>query len=517
MLVLAPDDLQFALPGDAGGVWTISHDSMSNDGPDPTADRTIHIDRYTGNVLADVRYSDYSAYAKAMAWGIAFHEGDMGLWNLVLNTLFCLSMIFLPVSGLVMWWKRRPERAFRLAAPPAPQGMAVWWGAAALVVVLGAAFPGTEGLRVPGAFDGFELAVRAVLGQQITVAAARTLGQRLVERLGEPIETPWPGLNRLFPTAATLAAADGDTLGQLGIVRQRQAAIVALARAVDGGTLALHAGADVASTTAALCALPGIGDWTAQYIAMRVLRWPDAFPAGDVALHKAGVTFVLDRSGITGDDGPSHHGIWDLALTGIVPNMNVGAPRDGARLREILREAVAISDAPSMLRFPKGAVHSDIPAFESRDGIDVLYRGESADVLLVSIGAMAPLAVEAASQAYREGVGVTVIDPRWVKPLPASLVTMAQRYKSVVVIEDGIRHGGIASSLSEMFRDARLEVPVHSIGVPLEFIEHSKRAEILEDLGITAQQIAREIVEWSSTSEPMQFPEHGNVDQKQIR
>ena len=237
----------------------------------------------------------------------------------------------------------------------------------------------------------------------------------------------------------------------------------------------------------------------------------------DVALHGAGVTFVLDRAGVTGDDGPSHHGIWDLALTGIVPTLAVAAPRDGARLRQALAEAVEINDRPTLLRFPKGAVHSEIPAFESRDGIDVLYRGESADVLLVSIGAMAPLAVEAASQAYREGVGVTVIDPRWVKPLPTSLVTMAQRYKSVVVIEDGIRHGGIASSLSEMFRDARLEVPVHSIGVPLEFIEHSKRAEILEDLGITAQQIAREIVEWSSTSVPMQFPEHGNADQKQIR
>jgi len=237
----------------------------------------------------------------------------------------------------------------------------------------------------------------------------------------------------------------------------------------------------------------------------------------DVALHGAGVTFVLDRAGVTGDDGPSHHGIWDLALTGIVPTLAVAAPRDGARLRQALAEAVEINDRPTLLRFPKGAVHSEIPAFESRDGIDVLYRGESADVLLVSIGAMAPLAVEAASQAYREGVGVTVIDPRWVKPLPTSLVTMAQRYKSVVVIEDGIRHGGIASSLSEMFRDARLEVPVHSIGVPLEFIEHSKRAEILEDLGITAQQIAREIVEWSSTSVPMQFQEHGNADQKQIR
>jgi 1-deoxy-D-xylulose-5-phosphate synthase len=219
----------------------------------------------------------------------------------------------------------------------------------------------------------------------------------------------------------------------------------------------------------------------------------------DVALHKAGVTFVLDRAGITGDDGPSHHGIWDLALTGIVPTLHVAAPRDGAILRETLNEALNISDAPSLIRFPKGPVGADIPAFERRDGIDVLYRGESADVLLVSVGAMAKICVEAASQAYREGVGVTVIDPRWVKPLPQSLLTMAQRYKSVVVVEDGIRHGGIASTISEMFRDAELDVPIHSIGVPLEFIEHSKRGEIMTDLGITAQNITHQLVSWSSS------------------
>ncbi|MEJ6761729.1 MAG: 1-deoxy-D-xylulose-5-phosphate synthase [Candidatus Planktophila sp.] len=237
----------------------------------------------------------------------------------------------------------------------------------------------------------------------------------------------------------------------------------------------------------------------------------------DVALHKAGVTFVLDRSGITGDDGPSHHGIWDLALTGIVPTLHVAAPRDAARLRETLREALLISDAPSLIRFPKGAVQPDIPAFERRDGIDVLYRGESADVLLVSVGAMAAIAVEAASQAYREGVGVTVIDPRWVKPLPESLITMAQRYKSVVVLEDGIRHAGIASSISELFRECGLNVAIHSIGVPLEFIEHSKRAQIMEDLGITAQKISRDIVEWSSTVVEIQYPVHESADQKQPR
>jgi AraC family transcriptional regulator of adaptative response / DNA-3-methyladenine glycosylase II len=161
----------------------------------------------------------------------------------------------------------------------------------AINAALHASFPYGDGLRVPGTVDGFELAVRAVLGQQITVAAARTLGSRLVEAFGEPIVTPIAGLSRLFPTPAALAAASSDALGQLGIVRQRQGALQSLAREVGSGRLALHAGADVPSTLVALQALPGIGDWTAQYIAMRALRWPDAFPSGDVALQKAlGVT-----------------------------------------------------------------------------------------------------------------------------------------------------------------------------------------------------------------------------------
>jgi 1-deoxy-D-xylulose-5-phosphate synthase len=189
----------------------------------------------------------------------------------------------------------------------------------------------------------------------------------------------------------------------------------------------------------------------------------------DVALHKAGVTIVLDRSGITGDDGPSHHGIWDLALTGLIPTIHVAAPRDGARLRETFREAIDIHDVPSVVRFPKGAVVKDIDALDRIDGIDVLYQDKNWDVLLVSVGALANLALDVAVQVGREGIGVTVIDPRWVKPLPESLVAMATAYQSVVVIENGIRHGGIASTISEIFRDAGLSIPIHSIGVPLEF------------------------------------------------
>ena len=218
----------------------------------------------------------------------------------------------------------------------------------------------------------------------------------------------------------------------------------------------------------------------------------------DVALHNAGVTFVLDRSGITGDDGPSHHGIWDLALTGIVPNMHVGAPRDGARLREFLRQSVAIHDAPSMIRFPKGAVPLDIPALERISGTDILHRGASKQVLLISIGSMASMAVEVANLAKEQSIEITVVDPLWVKPISPDVIAMCGQYGTVVVMEDGIKHAGIASTISEALREAGSNCTLHSIGIPLEFIEHSKRNEILEDLAITPAEIVQQISGWIS-------------------
>jgi 1-deoxy-D-xylulose-5-phosphate synthase len=333
---------------------------------------------------------------------------------------------------------------------------------------------------------------------------------------GEPLAKSGTSWTKVFAqelveigkTRTDIVAITAAMLGPTGL-DQFQAAYPE--RTIDVGIAEQHA-----VTSAAGLAFTGLHPVVAVYSTFLNRAFDQLLL--DVALHKAGVTFVLDRSGVTGDDGPSHHGIWDLALTGIVPTMHVAAPRDGARLKELLREAVAINDAPSMVRFPKGAVQEDIPAFERRDGIDVLYRGESADVLMISVGAMAAIAVEAASSAYREGVGVTVIDPRWVKPLPESLVRMAERYKSVVVLEDGIRHAGIGSAISEMFRDAGVLIPLHSIGVPLEFIEHSKRGEILSDIGITAQNISRSVVEWSSTlKEEMQLPSDETADRKQPR
>lgn len=237
----------------------------------------------------------------------------------------------------------------------------------------------------------------------------------------------------------------------------------------------------------------------------------------DVALHNAGVTFVLDRSGFTGDDGPSHNGVWDLALTGIVPNLKVAAPRDGARLKELLSESISLNQ-PSLIRFPKGILNPEVPAFERRDGIDFLYRGESPDILLISVGALAQLSVDAATMAYREGVGVTVIDLRWVKPLPIeTIANLAKRYSRIVVVEDGISHGGIASSLSEGFRSGDITTPIHSIGAPLEFFEHAKRSQILEELGITSQSVARQLVGWASaksTQEEKQLRVDENVDRR---
>ena len=218
----------------------------------------------------------------------------------------------------------------------------------------------------------------------------------------------------------------------------------------------------------------------------------------DVALHNAGVTFVLDRAGITGDDGPSHHGIWDLALTGIVPHMHVGAPRDGARLRELLRQCIAIDNAPSMIRFPKGAIPADIPALERVAGIDVLHRGATNQVLVISIGSMASMALEVAQLAHKESIEVTVVDPLWVKPMSLNVSALCAQYSTVVVMEDGIKHAGIASTISESLREAGSQCSVHSIGVPLEFIEHSKRNEILDDLKITPAAIVQQIAGWIS-------------------
>ncbi|WP_236969037.1 1-deoxy-D-xylulose-5-phosphate synthase [Microbacterium aurantiacum] len=215
----------------------------------------------------------------------------------------------------------------------------------------------------------------------------------------------------------------------------------------------------------------------------------------DVALHRAGVTFVLDRAGVTGPDGPSHHGIWDLAMLQLVPHIRIAVPRDGERLREELREAVAVEDAPTVVRFPRGSVSADLPAIERlHDGVDVLARGDSEDVLLVGIGPMAHVAVEVGERLRAQGIGATVVDPRWVVPVQPSIVDLAARHRLVITIEDGIRVGGIGTRVRQVLRESGVDTAVDELGVPDEFIDHASREQILEDAGLTAAKIAQDVV-----------------------
>ncbi|MDF2047666.1 1-deoxy-D-xylulose-5-phosphate synthase [Microbacterium sp. Kw_RZR3] len=215
----------------------------------------------------------------------------------------------------------------------------------------------------------------------------------------------------------------------------------------------------------------------------------------DVALHKAGVTFVLDRAGVTGPDGPSHHGIWDLAMLQLVPGIRIAAPRDAARLREEFREATAIEDAPTVVRYPKGKVNADVEAIERmHDGVDVLSRGSSPDVLLVGIGPMVHLALEVAERLKAQGIGATVIDPRWAIPVQPSIVDLAREHRLVITIEDGIRVGGVGTRVRQVLREAGVDTAVDELGIPDEFIDHATREQILEDAGLTASKIAHDVV-----------------------
>ncbi|MAP63026.1 MAG: 1-deoxy-D-xylulose-5-phosphate synthase [Microbacterium sp.] len=215
----------------------------------------------------------------------------------------------------------------------------------------------------------------------------------------------------------------------------------------------------------------------------------------DVGLHRAGVTFVLDRAGVTGPDGPSHHGIWDLAMLQIVPHIRIAAPRDAQRLREQFREAVAVGDAPTVVRFPKGTVAEELPALERlHDGVDVLARMDDPDVLLVGIGPMAHVAVDVAERLRAQGIGSTVIDPRWVVPVQPSVIELAAAHRLVITIEDGIRVGGVGTRVRQVLREAGVDTAVDELGVPDEFIEHASRDEILADAGLTAAKIAQDVV-----------------------
>ncbi|MFK4108121.1 1-deoxy-D-xylulose-5-phosphate synthase [Streptomyces sp. NPDC002176] len=213
----------------------------------------------------------------------------------------------------------------------------------------------------------------------------------------------------------------------------------------------------------------------------------------DVALHRCGVTFVLDRAGVTGVDGASHNGMWDMSILQVVPGLRIAAPRDAAQLRAQLREAVAVDDAPTLVRFPKESVGPEVPALGHIGGMDVLHRDDEPDVLLVSVGVMAPVCLQVASLLGARGINCTVVDPRWVKPVDSALPELAAAHRLVAVVEDNSRAGGVGSAVALALGDADVDVPVRRFGIPDQFLAHAKRGEVLADIGLTPVEIAGRI------------------------
>ncbi|MFF5444152.1 1-deoxy-D-xylulose-5-phosphate synthase [Streptomyces sp. NPDC012888] len=217
----------------------------------------------------------------------------------------------------------------------------------------------------------------------------------------------------------------------------------------------------------------------------------------DVALHKCGVTFVLDRAGVTGDDGASHNGMWDMSILQVVPGLRLAAPRDAEQLRAQLREAVEVKDAPTVVRFSKGVVGPAVPAVGRIGGMDLLREPspevDRPDVLVVSVGAFAPMCLEVADLLDKQGISSTVVDPRWVKPVDEALAPLAERHRVVITVEDNGRAGGVGSAVSQALRDAGVDVPLRDFGIPQRFLDHALRKEILAEIGLTAPDIARQV------------------------
>lgn len=233
----------------------------------------------------------------------------------------------------------------------------------------------------------------------------------------------------------------------------------------------------------------------------------------DVALHRAGVTFVIDRAGVTGDDGASHNGMWDMSILQVVPGLRLAAPRDLARVRELLREAVDVADAPTVIRLPKGSPPDDIPAVGKAGGADVLVRRGTKDVLLVAVGSMASVAVDVADRLQAQGIGVTVVDPRWVKPVDPAIVDLAREHRLVVSVEDNGEIGGCGAVLLQTLTAAGVTTPFRLHGIPQEFLDHAKRDRILERIGLTPQALALGIVEAMAGHAPVSADVGADADQ----
>ncbi|PPF85216.1 1-deoxy-D-xylulose-5-phosphate synthase [Subtercola sp. Z020] len=312
---------------------------------------------------------------------------------------------------------------------------------------------------------------------------------------GEPIGGPssGPSWTSVFSDEIAKLAASNDRIVGITAAMLRPTGLHTMAerfpkRVLDVGIAEQHA-----VTSAAGLAFGGLHPVVALYATFINRAFDQVLM--DVGLHKAGVTFVLDRAGVTGPDGPSHHGMWDLAILQVVPNIRLSAPRDAERLREELAEAIAVDDAPTVVRFPKGPAGSTIDAVERLDdGVDVLRHAPQKDVLIVTVGPFASMGLQVADRLAAQGIGATVVDPRWVVPVAKSLIGLAAEHRLVVTIEDGVRVGGVGTRIRQDLRAAGVDTALTELGLPDEFLDHASRGEILERVGLTPQHIARDIV-----------------------
>ncbi|MCU7728471.1 1-deoxy-D-xylulose-5-phosphate synthase [Actinoplanes sp. KI2] len=313
---------------------------------------------------------------------------------------------------------------------------------------------------------------------------------------------------------ATWTGVFGDELVRVGAERDD---VVAITAAMPGPTGLLRFGErfperliDVgiaeqhAMTSAAGLAMGGLRPVVALYATFLNRAFDQLLM--DAALHRLPVTVALDRAGVTGDDGASHNGMWDLALLQVVPGLRIAAPRDGTRLRALLRESLDVTDGPTVIRFPKGSTPADVPAVARLGSLDVLRESGVGDVLFVSVGAMAGAAMAAAALLHAQGLGATVVDPRWVRPLDPALVALARRHRLVTVVEDGCRCGGVGDAVARLLRDAGVDTPVRTLGLPAEFLAHAKRDEILEERHLTGPHLARVTTEFLARRFPVRWP-----------
>lgn len=426
-------------------------------------------------------------------------------------------------EGTLDLWKQRlqnggvPGQMVYKGLHAAKKGIKDWWAPQGLFEDLGMKYIGPldghsmqaleEGLQQAKNFEG-PVILHALTEKGRGYAPARANKEDQFHAVG--IIDPETGLPRDEPGAQSWTSVFGEEIAKIAderpdIVGITGAMLIPVGlkematrhpdRVIDVGIAEQHA-----LTSAAGLAYGGLHPVVALY-ATFLNRGYDQLLM-DIALHKAGVTIVLDRAGVTGPDGASHHGMWDMALVQSVPGVHVAAPRDADRLREELREAVAINDAPTVVRYSKGSVGKEIEAIRRlHDGVDVLSEtklehesneGNERDVLFVAVGSFAELALDVAERLRAQGITSSVVDPRWVLPVPRSIIALAARHRIVVVLEDGVRAGGVGSRIRQEMRSAGVDTALNEVGLPTEFLPHGTRAQVLERAGLTPQKIAQD-------------------------